>query len=230
MNKQEFLNGQITLYNGDCLEVMQEMKDGEVDLVLTDPPYCVGTSSNGHKASWNDNNLIKPFFKIAINELSRILKNEKHIYIHTDWRTYSLLFPICLEKFLIKNCIVWDYGWIKAGNAYRFRHEFIIFGCKGDFKNTWGNSDSDVWNIKCVNFTDKSRLHSAQKPVEIAEKIIKNSSKENDLIFDGFSGSGTTAIACIRMNRRFIGCELDNEYFDLSCKRIEEELRQGNLF
>ena len=55
-------------------------------------------------------------------------------------------------------------------------------------------------------------------------------SKENDLIFDGFAGSGTTAIACIRTKRRFIGCELDKEYFEKACERINTELKQLTLF
>jgi site-specific DNA-methyltransferase (adenine-specific) len=73
-------------------------------------------------------------------------------------------------------------------------------------------------------------IHPTQKPVELLKHLINLCSQENDLVFDGFSGSGTTAVACIKTNRRFIGCELDNEYFDLSCKRIETELKQGNLF
>jgi len=81
------------------------------------------------------------------------------------------------------------------------------------------------------NMADKEvRIHPTQKPTGLMNWCLLNNSKENDLIFDGFSGSGTTAVACIRTKRRLIGCELDNEYFDKMCKRIEEELRQGNLF
>lgn len=57
-----------------------------------------------------------------------------------------------------------------------------------------------------------------------------SNSKENDLIFDAFSGSFTTAIACLKTNRRFIGCELDPVYFEKACERIEEELRQPSFF
>lgn len=72
-------------------------------------------------------------------------------------------------------------------------------------------------------------IHPTQKPVELLKHLINLCSQENELVFDGFSGSGSCAVACIKTNRRFIGCELDNEYFDLSCKRIEEELKQIQL-
>jgi site-specific DNA-methyltransferase (adenine-specific) len=73
-------------------------------------------------------------------------------------------------------------------------------------------------------------IHPTQKPVELLKHLINLCSQENELVFDGFSGSGSCAVACIKTNRRFIGCELDNEYFDLACKRIETELKQGDLF
>jgi len=72
--------------------------------------------------------------------------------------------------------------------------------------------------------------HPTIKPLELITYLIEVLSNQDDLVFDGFAGSGTTAIACIKTNRRFIGCELDKEYFDLSCKRIDNELLQGRLF
>ena len=82
----------------------------------------------------------------------------------------------------------------------------------------------------CEKKVNHSYLHPTIKPLKLISYLINLCSQENDLVFDGFSGSGSCAVACIKTNRRFIGCELDNEYFDLSCKRIETELKQGNLF
>lgn len=73
-------------------------------------------------------------------------------------------------------------------------------------------------------------IHPTQKPVELLKHLINLCSQENQLVFDGFSGSGSCAVACIKTNRRFIGCELDKEYFNLACNRIDTELKQGNLF
>ena len=87
-------------------------------------------------------------------------------------------------------------------------------------------------NAKIFEFApqDLTRFHPTQKPVQLINWCLNNYSKENDLIFDGFFGSGTTSISCIRTKRRFIGCELDKEYFEKACERIEIELKQLTLF
>lgn len=74
------------------------------------------------------------------------------------------------------------------------------------------------------------KFHPCQKPIKVISYLINRFSFENDLIFDGFFGSGTTAISCIRTNRRFIGCELDPIYFEKACERINTELKQLTLF
>jgi site-specific DNA-methyltransferase (adenine-specific) len=227
MNKQEFLNGQIVLYNGDCLDVMRNLKDKEIDLVLTDPPYglsydkaaakksgkqygkAAAPATKFHSTNWD----ILPDQKI-FNELLRISKNQ--IIFGAE--------HLCLMLPKSRGWIVWD----KNTGENNF----------SDCELAWTSFDKPIrkffytWNgMIQQNMADKEvRIHPTQKPTGLINWCLLNSSKENDLIFDGFLGSGTTAIACIRTKRRLIGCELDNEYFDKMCKRIEEELRQGNLF
>lgn len=80
----------------------------------------------------------------------------------------------------------------------------------------------------CHNMTGK--IHPTEKPSELFEYLIKTYTNENDIVFDGYSGSGTTAIACIRNNRKYIICENKKEYFDLQTKRIQEEIDKTSLF
>ena len=208
---------------GDCLEEVKKIPDKSVDLVLTDPPYCIGTTSNGSKADFSDNNLIKPFFDLLFAEYKRVLKDDGSLYINTDWRTYPFLYPILQKHFAVRNCIVWDYEWLKAGTFYRFQHEFIMFATRPDCKRTFGNGERDIWRIRCINFTDKkNKLYQAQKPVELCEKAILNSSKEGDTVLDSFMGSGTTGVAAVKNGRSFIGIELQEKYFEIARKRIEE--------
>ena len=77
---------------------------------------------------------------------------------------------------------------------------------------------------------DSARFHPTQKPLPLMAWCLNNYSKENELVFDAFAGSFTTAIACIRTKRRFIGCELDPVYFEKAVERVETELKQGVLF
>ena len=141
------------IYNEDCIEGMKRIPSDSINAIITDPPYCIGTTSNGKKGSYNDNNLIKPFFEILFKEWVRVCKEGAELYINTDWRTYPFLYPILQKYFQVKNLIVWDYEWIKAGSHYRFSHEFIIYAVKGRL-----NEDSPQANETCGEL-DLSILH-----------------------------------------------------------------------
>ena len=222
------------IYNEDCLEGMKKLADGSVDLIATDPLYCVGASSNGTKSTFTDFNLMRPFFEQLFCEWRRVLKVGGHAYCCTDWRTYPFLYPLIVKYLRVKNLIVWDYGWLKAGSFYRFRHELIIFATNGKSTRTFQNCNDncDVWRIKCINYTLPTKLHPAEKPVELMAKMIENSSVEGDTVLDPFAGSATTAVACIELNRNFIGYELDEQFFDVARKRIDEAIaqREQSLF
>lgn len=222
------------LYNEDCLEGMKRIPDGAVDMLATDPPYFSGMTSSGYQRRLADANLTVPFWKQCFGEWQRVLKDGGHIYLCTDWRTYPFMFNLLDGYFILRNMIVWDYGWMKGGSFYRFRHELIIFATKGKCKRTFENSNDncDVWRIKCINYTLPTKLHQAQKPVELMEKMICNSSAEGDTVFDPFAGSGTTAVACMNLKRNFIGFEIDERFYDIACKRIAaaQAKQEQNLF
>ena len=80
----------ITLLHGDCIDLLKEIADESVDCVITDPPYCLGVSSNGTKSSIFDNRMVIPFFERLFEEYRRVLKDGAPLYIHTEWRTYPL--------------------------------------------------------------------------------------------------------------------------------------------
>lgn len=175
-----------------------------------------------------DNNLIVPFFDLLFSQFKRVLKNDGSMYCHTDWRSYSFLFPILKKHLEIRNCIVWDYQWMKAGNFYRFQHEFIMFASNPGYKRKFSPAERDIWRIRCINYTNNHmKLHQSQKPVDLAEKMIINSTAPGDTVLDCFMGSGTTGVACVRNNRNFIGMELQEKYFEIAKNRIEDEIKKA---
>lgn len=218
-----------SIYLGDCLELMKNIPDSSIDCVIDDPPYCVGISSNGVKSSFADFNLKKPFFDELFRETSRVLKGGKTFYTFTDWRTYPFLYPIMRKYFEVRNLLVWQTGIMRPGNWYRFSYELIIFATKGKGHRMFDAGERDI--IECraqKSEVHPNRIHPSQKPVELLERLIRNSTVEGETVLDSFIGSGSTAIAAIRTDRNFIGFELDEKYFDIACDRIQAE--GGSLF
>jgi len=140
-------------------------------------------------------------------------------YICFTWRTYTEFF-IALENIGLapKACIVWDKKSIGLGNSnYRPQHEFIFY-CGGQWYG--GKGESDVWAMS-RGATGKY-VHPTQKPVELIEKALINSSKSGDMIHDCFGGSGSTLIACEKTNRSACLMELDEKYCDVIINRWQD--------
>ncbi len=227
----------IKLYHGDCLEIMKDIPDGSIDLVLTDPPYLINYKTNRRKDKThsfcntiiNDNNeqLIIDF----IYESYRVLKDNTAFYCFCSPDTVEFFkYSIQQAGFKIKNIIVWVKNNWTAGDLkaqYGKQYELIIYANKGR-RELNGKRISDVWYFDKV--AGKKQLHQNQKPLELIQQIIEKSSKENDLVLDPFIGSGTTAVACINTGRNFIGIELDETYFNIAKKRIEDAEKSLNNF
>jgi len=189
---------------GDCLEVMKNIPDKSIDLVLTDPPYGIerfnkNDGGNSKKIQCfgdkDENwNRTKPAQEV-FNEIFRISKEQ----IIFGMNNFNL--PTT-EYF-----IVWDKGQKMPSFA---ECELLWISIKVPAK------------IMRVRF-EMGKCHPAQKPVELIGKILQEYSNETDLILDPFLGSGTTAVACKRLNRRFIGIEISEKYCQIARDRLNNE-------
>jgi DNA modification methylase len=156
----------------------------------------------------------------ALSCASIVCKSGTSYYVCFTWRTYNEFFNALKEIGLTpSNCIVWDKKSVGLGfSNYRPQHEFIFY-IKGGLWNG-DNAQSDVWygsRGAVVKY-----VHPTQKPVELIEKAINNSSKSGDIILDLFGGSGSTLIACEKQNRHARLMELDPKYCDVIVKRWED--------
>ena len=214
MNLDDLI-GKITC--ADCLDILKQLPDKCVDLVLTDPPYGIGASNisfrNGNNKtggdrfmdkSWDNKKICQKYFE----ELFRVSKNQ----VIFGWNYYSNIMPTC------RCFIVWDKT--IHGNSYA--------DCEIAF--TSFDKVARVIPVNMVFTTQDGRIHPTQKPLKLFETILQDYSKENDLVLDCFSGSGTTAVACHNLKRRFICIEKDPEYWKASCERLEQAQRQQMLF
>ena len=108
-------------------------------------------------------------------------------------------------------------------NKYLTDKEYCLYFRKGGYCQPNNYEDAKTVFYSPINIKDKTKWkHPTIKPEELIRKLIRNSSKENDIVLDCFMGSGTTGVACVNTNRKFIGIELDNNYFNIASKRIEE--------
>ena len=225
--------------NIDCLEGLAAVPDGSVDVVITDPPYFLsmghaGCTTNAKSMNsdnlnsnrtFNDLAICTPFYKQLFREYRRVLKDDGSFYFFTDWRGYAYYFPLINAELPVRNMLVWDKK-SGPGSFYSFAHELVIFGTyKGKTK---GGVGTNVWRMAAFNSGAKStngeKVHPTQKPVEVITKMIEDSSEPGAVILDTFMGSGTTAVACLRTGRNYIGFELDEKYHAIAQSRVAAEV------
>lgn len=210
------------------VDAVEKLMDGcNADMVFTDPPY--GMSYDGGRSK-KDFGMIKgdnfqgadliALVRDALAIAKASSKDEAAIYVCFPWRTYAE-FEAAMKScgMDINSCIVWDKKSIGLGHQdYRPQHEFIFYskGCKffGD------RSQSDVWYMS--RGSTSNYVHPTQKPVELVEKAICNSSKSGETVIDCFGGSGSTLIACEKTNRQARLMELDPKYVDVIVKRWQD--------
>lgn len=197
------------------------------------------------QASDKSSNIINDIkFKDWLKPLYRIMKPQSHLYVFVnDKNVQDMLNEGEKAGFKLHNILVWKKNNKTPNHYYMKDCEFIIFFRKGkSFKiNNMGDAqyqdhtyeeddlfdNESTWDeqvIECKNIGGKDKLHPTQKPVKLLEKLILNSSKEDDLVFDPFMGSSSTAIASINTNRKFLGFELDEKFYNISQERIEKHL------
>ncbi len=241
------------VYNMDALEFLKGIEDNSIDLVLVDPPYNISQknisrknlSFKGYKRNmdikqdfgdWDHFKSDEEFLTFTENwfkECARILKPKSWIYIFFDKQKIGYFDLILAEKYGIKVRNI--YIWLKSNPVPSFRkmnwlsaNEFIWVGSKGEGKIKNFLSQKQMYNYMIT--PNKSiygeTIHPTEKPKKLIRRLIEASTIENDIVLDCFMGSGTTAICAKELNRNFIGCEINKEYYQLCLDR----LKQNNLY
>lgn len=215
---------------GDCLEVMKDIPNNTMDLVVTDPPYgiCIGKMNytqsikggvakrndySSHNVKWDNH----PLTKQQLNEIIRVSKNQ---IIFGANNFCNILLP--------SRCwIVWD-----KRVEDKYSNDFA------DCELAWTSFDKPsriirwLWSgmLQGDMKNKEKRFHPTQKPLKVIIELIQKFSNPNDLILDPFLGSGTTAVACKMLNRRFIGIEISPEYCEIARKRLNKVPKRLDKF
>jgi site-specific DNA-methyltransferase (adenine-specific) len=243
----------VNLHNDDCFKVLPKLKDNSVDCIITDPPYFLSndgiTCKSGKMVSVNKGNWDKRkgftevynFNLSWIEESYRVLKEGGTLWVSGTYHNIYTIGSIIdsIEDFRILNNITWVKTSPPPNLSCRFfthSTETILWVRKGKKSKHFfnyqfmkelngGKQMKDVWVIGRTKKIEKEfGKHPTQKPEELIQRMLFSSTEEGSVVLDMFNGSGTTGVVCVRNNRKYIGVELDKEYYNLTKKRIKKEV------
>lgn len=242
------------LNNGDTFQIMKQMvaEGVKVDSIITDPPYELQRPGNTTSESLGTGGWMGQAGKstdvIGFNtDISfgswlplayEILKDDRYIFVMVnDFNLIEALNSFEKAGFHFTKLIVWKKPNKVVSPFLMQNKEYVIFGRKGqtprikengaigliDTRDENGEKITDVIQTKHISKNEK--LHNSQKPLDLLEPIINMSTLKDWVVFDPFMGSGSTGVACKNLGREFIGVELDEEYFNIAKRRIENEIK-----
>jgi DNA modification methylase len=210
--------GDCTLYLGDCLEVMPTLE--KVDACLTDPPYGVRQAGGFSGAGG----------------FSKPVARREYEGQWDDSRPSQEIFKLMLT--VSQNQIIWGGNYftdlLPQSSRWLWWDKCQTMPTYSDGELAWTSlsgvsTKKIIYNNNGLQAKEKGRVHPTQKPIEVMKWCL-GFLPDSETILDPFMGSGTTGVACVKLGRKFIGIELDEKYFDIACKRIEEAYRQPDMF
>jgi site-specific DNA-methyltransferase (adenine-specific) len=242
------MSEKLKLFNDDCLNVLKTLSEKSVDLIFADPPYNLSgdgylTTQNGkvaklHKGDWDIIDDIHKFNEDWIRACIRVLSDNGTIWISGTLHNHPSVGVILKKLGLwIINDIIWykpnatpllsnnrcapstELIWVASKTKKYFFNYDLAKQMNG------GKQMKNLWQINAERHKTK---HPTEKPETLLNRIVLFGSNENNTVLDPFLGSGTTGVVAIQNNRKFIGIEINKEYFDIAKKRIE--MRQNNFF
>ena len=227
----------IELMKGDCLEMVKSIPDASVDLCVSDIPYKLtgggkgdGVNSKRPKGILSDNSQLMsvPKFEDWLPDLYRIMKDGSHIYLMCNFKNLNdLMNKSLVVGFKHINLLVWEKNNCTPSQFYMKNCEYTLLLRKG--KSKYINNIGESKTVHKFNNIIGNKVHPTEKPEELMKFYVENSSNVGDTVLDIFMGSCSTGVACVNTNRRFIGVEMEEKYFDIGVKRMQESIIKGEI-
>ncbi len=237
------------IYLGDSYELIKQIDDKTIDLIIIDPPYQIDGKPKTEESLENCKNIITKSInklnkELMDNEITEGIREEifdefmrimkvPNIYIWCNKKQIPMYFNYFVNKHKLNFEIL---IWHKQNVMPLYNHQYVndveycLYFRGAGVCNPKSLSDAKTVFTTAVNKRDKDLfLHPTIKPIRIIETLIKNSSKENDLVLDCFLGSGTTAVACKDLNRRYIGIEKNEKWYKVAKDRLNGVLANGQF-
>ena len=232
------------IYQGDCLDLMREIPDGSIDAIITDPPYSSGGLYRGDRAQstgakyvheheypdfpgdGRDQRSFYMWCTLWMAQCWRVAKPGAIFACFTDWRQL----PTISDAFqgagwIWRGVFVWDKTEASRPQRGQYRNqcEFAVWGSKGAVGVGNGATAPGLYRGRTV--PSSHRIHQTEKPMGLIETLLQVV-PDRGTVLDPFTGSGTTAVACLHTGRHFLGFEMHPAYYEMATKRIAEEAAQ----
>lgn len=216
----KILNWEAILW--DCLEEMKNIESGIIDCIITDPPYWMNFQSNHRKEKYNkiDNDNCTEWIDDFIDYIYILLKENSHWYIFCSFHNVDKFKQSIERKFKFKNILIWEKNNTSMWDLkwdYAPKYEMVLYFHKWRRELQWWYRHPNIFKFNRT----WNNFHPTEKPVDLIEFLIKNSTQENETVLDVFWWSFTTAIACENTNRKWICIEKEQQYFNIWIKRLE---------
>ena len=237
----------ITIYHGDCRDVLPEIPAGSVDLVLTDPPYGHNNNNNGDLIHRRESALgLRPTTQEEARPIANDGPEANELVRWMFGEANRVLMPGCCccccgggggpdpqfarwslwmdEAIGFKHAVVWDKGGLGMGWHYRRNYELMLVGEKPGAACRWygGNDQPNVVRINGIK--PSADDHPTPKPEKLMAHFLNLHSLPGHLVLDPFMGGGTTLVAAKRGGRRAIGVEVDERWCEMAAKRLAQEV------
>ena len=246
--KNEYCNDKVQLYKGDCLEIMRNIPDKSIDMILCDLPYEVSAEKWDNRI---DLELLWEQYKRIIKDNGAIVLTATNpfaselVMSNKEWFRYEWIW----DKEQGTNQFLKDYQPLRKHEQilvfYKNRpvyNPIMVKSWRREIKIRQETNDkiTGVESKEKISYDSKGykypttilpinrphwregRFHSCQKPILLMQYLIETYTNEGDVVLDNCMGSGSTGVACLNTNRKFIGIEIDDKYFDIACNRINE--------
>lgn len=226
----------VTLYHGDCIEIMRELSDGSIATVLTDPPYSSGGRRENARSirksmtrGVEDDDWIRGdamstagfmwFMRVCGLEWRRLLAPGGHCLSFIDWRMFANL-STALETSDLRQhpVLVWDKARLGMGAIFRNQHEFIVHCTAGTASEPLRRDVPNVLRFPTVRNGD----HPTEKPTALLQTLLSVVCPVDGIVLDPFAGSGSTLTAAASTGRTAIGIEADERFCEIAARRLSQ--------
>lgn len=223
----------ITIYHGDCRDVLSGLPPSSVDLVLSDPPYgmaFVNFSRDKDNAKWSGRENVKGdgvrqgmrLVRAMLIEAGPIMAEDAHLYLFCHWEAWPDFYDSASTYVPMRGALIWQKNTHGPGNFamdYQRDYEVVLYGARGA-RPLLGGFDSSILKFKTVRCAEKE--HPTEKPVELFSYLVGRSCPVDGTVIDPFMGCGTTLVAAKVLGRKAIGIELEEKYCEIAAKRLAQ--------